>query len=134
MATHRGRKSAAEKEALAALRAARKRPAPPKHLTTTQKKIWRRTCSELPADWFRPETLDLLEDYCGWVEMNQQLLGRMPAADAPIDEVERYIRNREKVTSRVVQLATKMRITQQSTYDRERVKETTDVDDPWQRA
>jgi phage terminase small subunit len=69
----RGRKSSAE---LATVSPAgislTRRPEPPAHLGDDAAEIWRATVNSLPADWFSPGTLPLLEAFCG-LSVSQQL-------------------------------------------------------------
>lgn len=131
---HQGRKSQAEKEALAQLRATAKRPEPLPGLTAAQKQVWKRTVAELPPGWFRSETLDVLKMYCRMVDVADKL-GKKVASlptDTKLDDYAKWMKQYDNAAARVLSIATKMRITQQSSYDRERVKETTDVEhDPW---
>jgi hypothetical protein len=69
----RGRKSSAE---LATVSpdgiGLTRRPEPPSHLGDDAADIWRATVNSLPADWFSPGTLPLLEAFCG-LSVSQQL-------------------------------------------------------------
>jgi hypothetical protein len=113
---------------------ATQRPEPAKHLTKVQKEIWQRVTSELPIDWFRAETLDMLAEYCEVVTMSRKVgraIDKLPV-DAPATEIERLVRVKDKASRLVTTLATKMRLTQQSSYDRERVKGgAPPASDPW---
>ena len=62
----RGRKPTA---ALATLEVTElQKPEPPSHLNEAQREIWNNTVGHLPADFFRPETFDLLSQYCRHVD------------------------------------------------------------------
>ena len=128
---HRGRKSAGEVAVLT------QRPDPLPQLNKDEKEIWQRVVNGLPSDWFRPETLDLLREYCHQISLSlkiQKMIVKLPM-DAPPADMERFVRLKEKTSRMIVTLATKMRLSQQSTYDREKVKSGgAPADDPWSSA
>lgn len=114
---------------------ATQRPAPASHLTAAQKKIWTRVVDALPPEWFRAETLDLLGEYCRQVTLSRKIskmIDKLPL-DAPGQELERLVRLMEKTARMTVTLSTKMRLSQQATYHKSKVKDgSTPSDDPWQ--
>ena len=126
----RGRKTAGALEAAVSTQ----RPEPLKHLTPEGKAIWMRVVNALQADWFRQETLDLLAEYCEQVLISRKIgkmILKLPLQDSGA-ELERLIRLKEKTARLTITLSTKMRISQQSTYDKSRLKEDpTATDDPW---
>lgn len=119
---HRGRKSAEEQEALANL--TQQRPDPPSFLTKAQKDVWRRVVDAMRADWFRDETLDLLVEYCQQVTLSRTINKRIEAypMSAPLADLQKLQYMKDKAARLIATLATKMRITQQSTYHSERKK------------
>lgn len=121
MGAKRGRKSAGD---LSAVSAVPQRPEPFAYLTKEQKDIWRRITEGLPVDWFRPETLDLLARYCEGMANSRKLQRMLEALpdDAPIADIERIMRLKEKCDARLVTLATKMRLSQQTSRIRESSK------------
>lgn len=127
----RGRKSAAELEKVSVLP---QHPEPPASLSKEQKEVWNRVVRGLQADWFGQETHDLLEQYCRHVSTARKIgkrIDRLPA-DAPIKDLNDLTRMRDRETARIAQLATKMRIAQQSTYDQSKVKRPgSTTDTPW---
>ena len=134
MAVKRGRKTDEER---ARVRVLPQRPKPPETLTEAQKAIWNRTTGALPPDWFRDETLYILEQYCRHITTAQMVGERLAAlpADAPLSELDTLTRMQEREAARITSLATKMRITLQATYDREKVKRNdAPAADPWQTA
>jgi phage terminase small subunit len=126
----RGRKTAGALEAAVSTQ----RPAPLKHLTPEGKDIWMRVVNALQADWFRQETLDLLAEYCEQVLISRKIgkmILKLPLKDSGA-EMERLIRLKEKTARLTITLSTKMRISQQATYDKSRLKEDNiATDDPW---
>lgn len=113
---------------------ATQRPEPLSHLTAEQKKVWKRCADSLPPEWFRGETLDLLAEYCEQVSISRKIgkmIRKLPDKDST-NEVEKLVRLKEKTARVIVTLATKMRMSQQSTYDREKVKDSAPpADNPW---
>jgi phage terminase small subunit len=111
------------------------RPDPQPHLTKEQREIWRRIVNALPADWFRDETLDLLAEYCEQVTLSRkisQFIDELTPADGA-EDLRKLQMMKDKSSRVLMSLATKMRLSQQSTYHSEKVKTTADVPDaPWQ--
>ena len=134
MAAKRGRKTAAELEARDVALATMERRPPPDDFTEDQAAVWNRVVSELPPDWFYAETLDLLREYCEQVVL-AQIVGKRITKVSPrakIGELERLVRMKERCSRVIMSLATKMRLTQQSFYAAETVKDrTVPAADPW---
>lgn len=97
-------------------------PEPPDDLNDDQADTWRAVVASQPPGWFKPDTFPLLLQYCRHVSRGNQL-GKM------INEMEKKgikdhksyfaLLNRETAMSNIIaQLATKMRLSQQSSYDR----------------
>ena len=122
----RGRKSAAS---LAAVKKIPQRPKAPGDLTPDQKKIWKKTVDAMAVDWFRPETHDILRQYCVHVcESNRIRI----LIDGLIDDklsiklfgfYDKLLKMQEREGRALSSLATRMRLTQQSTYRPEKNKE-----------
>lgn len=130
MAQQRGRKTAGALEAVVSTQ----RPEPATHLTDEQKEIWTRVVNALPPEWFRAETLDLLSRYCAQVTAARQLDQRIEAlpADAPLADLKLLMALQDKASRVIMSLATKMRLSQQSTYDKVKRKDSPDKPvDPW---
>ena len=123
MATQRGRKSAAALTVVPnpdpSVLERSERAAPPRQLGGAEREVWRSVVGCLPADWFCGATLPILEQYCvhavaarhlgGWIERAR----REP--DVRIGDYDRLLRMRERETRAMASLATKLRITPQST-------------------
>jgi phage terminase small subunit len=119
----RGRKSSAE---LATVSPAgislTRRPEPPAHLGDDAAEIWRATVNSLPADWFSPGTLPLLEAFCGLSVSQQLTLRALQRAERSvgnefdIDEWATLQKQLGEISGRVATLATRMRLTPQSRY------------------
>ena len=119
----RGRKSSAE---LATVSPAgislTRRPEPPAHLGDDAAEIWRATVNSLPADWFSPGTLPLLEAFCGLSVSQQLTLRALQRAERSVgnefdvDEWAAIQRQLGEISGRVATLATRLRLTPQSRY------------------
>ena len=113
---------------------------PPSGMPDDQKAVWNRIITSCPPDWFKPETLDLLEQYCVHVCRAHVLgsginalaskVGRTPDEDKMMYDL---MKQEQRQTARITQLATKMRIAQQSTYDKRKRnrRSTTQTSKPW---
>lgn len=117
-----GRRSSAEL-AVPELRKLGDRPEPPAVLAGRAEDEWRRVVNRMPSDWFSDETLSLLQAYCEHVaegEAIQIMIERVrPSAMKDDESYKRYrdlIRDKELQTRAALSCATKMRLTQQSSY------------------
>lgn len=112
-------------EAKAAVQADEDRPEPPEDMPEDQVVVWERIVFGLPPDWFRPETLDLLENYCRHqcrcravsTKLNELARADRAAGLGPSAQFITMLHEELAQTKAMIELATKMRITQQSTYD-----------------
>ena len=123
----RGRKSQSQKESINIEVA---RQSPPEYLGDEERAVWVRIVTAMRPEWFSPENLDLLAQYCSHVVTLQHIRKEMREVEE-IENVRDRIELREKLLDRrekegrVMQsYATKMRITQQSTVDAEKRKQT----------
>jgi hypothetical protein len=149
----RGRKSAADlavvtAEGLSAVR----RPDPPEELTDEQAHEWRCITNRLPADWFPRETHGMLAQYCRHViaarrvaqmidsleselakEADQAEEGAARAAVilGAVKAMDRLLKMQEREGRAISSLATRMRISQQATLDREKRKPNKPEKRPW---
>ena len=105
---------------------AAKPPEPPAELTELQATEWRAIAAALPADWFRRETWPLLAQYCRHIIAARrvaQLAEQCEQADAfDLLEYDRLGKMAERESRVLTSLATKMRISQQSLYDKSKRK------------
>jgi hypothetical protein len=123
----RGRDSAAANEiaAIGKLETVQ-RPDAPYDLTDEQVDEWRAVVARLPADWFTRETHALLAQYCRHVVRARriaQLIDQAEKSD-PFDvkEYRDLLRSEEEQSRAIASLATRMRLTQQTTYDKSKKK------------
>ena len=118
----RGRKSAAELSAISCDGIEiHRRPEPPEHLGDNAAEIWRSITNSLPADWFTPGTLPLLEALCGLTVSQRYTLRSLQVLerggdDFDQDEWEGLLKQLGEVSGRIATLATRMRLTPQSRY------------------
>jgi hypothetical protein len=113
-----------------------RRPIPPSELSLEQRNEWLAVVNRLPAEWFPRETHPLLAQYCRHVVAARrisQLVDRLEA-DADnfsVEEYDRLLKMQEREGRALSSLATRMRITQQSTYDKTERKQTKSAARPW---
>ena len=118
----RGRKSSKELSTISAggLEIHR-RPDPPDKMGEDAEAIWRAVVNSLPADWFTPGTLPLLEAFCGLTVSQRFTLRALQriereANDFRRDEWERILKQLGEISGRIATLATRLRLTPQSRY------------------
>ena len=116
---------------------AQDRPEPLPELTAEQRIEWIQTVNSLPADWFPKETHGVLAQYCRHAVSSRHVSQMIEQAesrkDIEISEYDKLLKMQERESRILVSLATKMRMTQQATYDREKTKGvTTTVARPWE--
>jgi hypothetical protein len=112
------------------------RPEPLVNLTPEQRVVWINTVNSLPADWFPRETHETLAQYCRHVvaaaHVSQMLEEVESRAEIDVSDYDKLLKMQERETRILLSLATKMRMTQQSTYHPEKTKGKTMVDKPWE--
>jgi hypothetical protein len=113
-----------------------RRPDPPRELTSEQTNVWREVLDDLPADWFRPSNLALLEAYCRHVVASRRVAQLIEAEEQSDGfTLERYdflLRVQEREGRALSSLATRMRLTQQATFDEKKRKPQTLGKKPWE--
>lgn len=113
-----------------------RRPDPPGELTQEQAGEWQAVVNRLPADWFPRETLPLLAQYCRHVVASRhiaQLIDEAESGDSlDLDKYDMLLRMQEREGRALSSLATRMRLTQQATYDPKRKKPAQEKP-PWQK-
>ena len=130
--TQRGRKSAAALTVVGGN--AVQRHEPPRELTEEQAAIWRDVVMALPADWFGSDTLPLLTQYCRAISRANSLAAMIDRlGNDPGLKAYRDLLRSEFIASRsIASLATKMRITQQATMDKRKMKPMPSSFRPWE--
>lgn len=108
------------------------RAPPPSDLSAEQRAEWVSVINRMPADWFPRETHGMLAQYCRHVVAARRVAQLIAAAEAPTDEddaelfnvrdYDRLLKMQEREGRAISSLATKMRLSQQSTYDKSKRK------------
>jgi len=125
MAT-RGRKSAASLEVVSAAPVqVIARPVCPHDLGDEESEVWFSVVNRLPADWFPAETIPLLVQYCRQVVQARRIAELIEKATSDVDDTgkptlsikdyDRLLKMQDRESRGISSLATKMRISQQST-------------------
>ena len=132
----RGRESTASLAVVQLVRPVERmeRPKPPSELTDEQADEWRAVVERLPAEWFPRETHGLLTQYCRHVVAARRLSQLIEQAETcdPVDVegYDRLLKMQEREGRAMSSLATRMRLSQQTTYDKSKKKPST-TRKPW---
>ena len=120
------------------------RPQAPMVLNARAEDEWNRVVNRMPSDWFTDETLSTLQAYCEHTAegeavqmMIEKVRGTAMADDESYKRYRDLLRDKELQTRAALACATKMRMTQQSSYDAQKgavaKKKSTGGAKPWQR-
>ena len=122
MTKQRGKKSAASLAVVSEI--AERRPSPPASLNDAESALWVKISATKPPEWWDSGSIPLLVEYCKLHTSLADMAAQFDAFDPDwltTDEgLKRYkalVDIRDKCQARLVQLAMKMRLTQQSRYD-----------------
>jgi hypothetical protein len=123
----RGRRSAASLAVVSSNELeAFQRPCAPDGLSPEQASEWVQIVNRLPADWISRETEPLLAQYCRHIVAARRVADLIKSAEADeecsIKDYDRLLKMQEREGRALTSLATKMRISQQSTYDKSKKK------------
>jgi hypothetical protein len=131
----RGRKSVGDLVETPLSLGAVPRPDAPYDLSDEEATEWWAVVSRLPAEWFPRETHGLLTNFCRHVISARRISQLIQAAEKgeslDLDQYGHLLKLRERETRAASSLATRMRMTQQSTYDQSRRKPSTPFPPPW---
>lgn len=135
---NRGRKSAASVEVIQRGSAEKiNRPDPPLDLTQEQSQVWWTVVESLASDWFQPDTYPLLAAYCRHTisarKVGQLIEAAEAAPELDIEEYDRLLKMQEREGRAISSLATRMRISQQSTTNHRGNKDPVRKKTPWQK-
>ena len=130
----RGRKSVASLSVAAPVETL-ERPDAPYDLTDEQADEWWAVVNRMPADWFPRETHGMLAQYSRHV-VSARRVAQLIAAEEGKKEIEipvldQLYKMQEREGRALSSLATRMRITQQTTYDKSKKKPSA-VKKPWE--
>lgn len=122
----RGPRSSAALSIVSSNVEAYERPGPPADLTPEMSGEWVAIVNRLPADWFGRETQALLAQYCRHVVASRRVAALVEQAEldpeCDLKDYDRLLKMQEREGRALTSLATKMRISQQSTYDKSKKK------------
>lgn len=111
------------------------RQKPPHDLTDEEVEVWVSVTNSEPADWFSPSTAPLLAQYCRHVIHARRLAELIEKAVADpelsLKNYDRLLKMQDRESRAVAMLATKMRISQQSTTNHRGNKRPSVVKKPW---
>ena len=108
----RGRKSAAK---LSIVAGPSKRPEPPPSLTEDAARVWRDTVGAVRVDWIGPESFPVLEQFCRHVAIANQVAAAITSAEPYGENWARLVKIQLRESQAIASLATKLRLTVQST-------------------
>lgn len=133
----RGRDSAAAQEIAAiAPVTSLQRPDAPYDLTDEQSEEWWAVVNRMPADWFPRETHGMLAQYCRHVVSARRVAQLIEKAEKAksfdVDEYNKLLAMQEREGRALSSLATRMRMSQQGSYDAKRTKGKTVSENPWE--
>lgn len=112
-----------------------KRPDPPIELTREQAREWNDVINRMPAEWFPRETHSILAQYCRHVVSARRVAELIAASEQSgefdVSEYDKLLKMQEREGRALSSLATRMRLTQQTTYDKSK-KKPLQAKKPWQ--
>jgi hypothetical protein len=99
-----------------------KRPDPPSELTDEQADEWVAIVGRLSAEWFPRETHGMLAQYCRHVVAARRVAQLIAAMEAEksldVEAYDRLLKMQEREGRAISSLATRMRLSQQTQYDK----------------
>jgi hypothetical protein len=132
----RGRKSAAALAVVTGTVETIQRADAPYDLDDEQADEWRKIVARLPADWFPSETHAVLAQYCRHVvaarRISQLIRAELENEKLDLGAYDTLLKMQERESKQIGTLATRMRITQQSTMRVETLKKPKQVAKPWE--
>lgn len=140
----RGRKSSASLEIATASRIETvERPKCPHDLTDEESEVWFSVVNRLPADWFPAETFPILIQYCRSVVQARRVAELIERATSDLDPdtkeptltvagYDRLLKMQVRQSASIAMLATKMRLSQQSTTNHRGNKKQVSPKKPWE--
>lgn len=131
----RGRRSAAELSVVPQI--TQELPDPPGELTSDEAKEWRAIVERMPPGWFNRENYPLLVQYCRSIIRARTVakmankLQKSPDTEEVRSEYLRLVDKEQRLNTNIASLATKMRLSQQSSYDKTKVRRAAAQRKPW---
>lgn len=112
------------------------RPDAPYELTDDQALIWRRIADDLPADWFTPKHVGILKQYCRHEAQSDRIAmlieQEMKKKALDLQQYDKLLAMQEREGRALSSLATRMRITQQTLYDKSKKAPSNSLSKPWE--
>lgn len=113
-----------------------RRPTAPDDLSDEQAEEWRAVVSRMPADWFPRETHGCLSQYCRHVVTARrisQLVASCEETD-PLDVnyYDQLLKMQEREGRALSSLATRLRLTPQTNYDKTKKRTVRAAKAPWE--
>jgi hypothetical protein len=132
----RGRVSAAALEIVPKVFDRVERLRPPAELTDEETEVWAGVVNTQPADWLSPGAAPLLAQYCRHVVQAKRIAGLLDQATQDptlgVKDYDRLLRLQQRESLVLALLATKMRLSQQSTTNHRGNKRPTAARKPWE--
>lgn len=102
------------------------RPEPPLDFSEAEAAVWVSITNSLSADYFPPGTHDTLAALCRHIisarHVHQLIARARKDKETTVADYDRLLKMQERESRMIASLATKMRLTQQSTYDKKKAK------------
>jgi hypothetical protein len=132
----RGRPSAASLEIAARPVEVIARQTAPHELNDEETEVWSAVVNSWPADWFSPATVPLLTQYCRHVVQARRIAELIERAtgdpELSVKDYDRLLKVQERESRAIASLATKMRISQQSTTNHRGNQKNIQARKPWE--
>jgi hypothetical protein len=120
----RGKKSVGE---LSVVALSARRPEPPAELTAAEAVIWGAVVGTKPPDWFAADSFPLLVAYCRAIAVSNGLARAISTFDdeglsdaQALAQYDKLLQMQERQCRLIASLATRMRLSQQSRFDRKK--------------
>lgn len=108
----------------------------PHDLNDEETEVWAAVVNSLPADWFTPDTVPLLSQYCREVVQARRVAELIERAtsdpELSIKDYDRLLKMQARQSATIRSLATSMRISQQATTNHRGNKKPTQARKPWE--
>lgn len=112
------------------------RPEPPDELTEEQARVWYGVVDSMPADWFGRETHEMLAQYCRHAVAARRVAQLIAQAEKDdefkVGDYDLLLKMQEREGRALSSLATRMRMTQQTQYDKSKKRGSGAVKKPWE--
>lgn len=133
----RGRPSAASLAIVSRPLEVVERQRAPHDMTDEETEVWAAVVNTEAAGWFSPATVPLLAQYCRHVVQARRIAELIERATGEAEQLsvkdyDRLLKMQERESRAIASLATKMRISQQSTTNHRGNKKPTQARKPWE--